>query len=429
MRKVIGTIEEAPNKEYLEFSFVGDNATGKGLNQKFIMEAMPELGCFKCTEGRIGIRVGPHKPKSWTCLMEDWDMVYSIRIAKGWQLIGTKKIEKREIKHEGFGLDGVTYKLIEEKETADIVQRLLEAASKLIEESYTTKIDNISPEMMARGKEILKKLAAGENMSIAAFNNLLKQLFSVIPRRIDNLSKSLATRTMDFGKIVEKEQELYEVLCDQLKMSNSNASSKQKTVIEAFGLEWRLATPEERAYAVSLMNEKNRKQVVNVWRVKNQNTEARFNEWCEEHIYSEGNGISHLFHGSPMANWWSIITNGLWIRPGLNGGMFGPGLYFAPESDKSMGYTGYGCWRGEGETRGYLSISKVATGNPFWYYKNNGSSEDMSLDAMKRRGTDCIWAEGSYTHKNSSLRRDEVIIYDDAQSTIEYLIETTSTGY
>lgn len=35
-------LEKAPNREYLEFSFVGDNATGKGLNQKFIMEAMPE---------------------------------------------------------------------------------------------------------------------------------------------------------------------------------------------------------------------------------------------------------------------------------------------------------------------------------------------------------------------------------------------------
>lgn len=429
MREMIRTIETAPNREYLEFSFVGDNATGKGLNQKFIMESLPEHNCFKCTEGRIGIRVGPHKPKTWSCLMEDWDMVYSIRIAKGWQLIGTKKMEKKEIKHEGFGLDGVTYKRIEEKETADIVHRLLEAASQLIEESYTTKIENISPAMMARGKDLLEKLAAGENMSVAAFNNLLKQLFSVIPRRIDNLSKTVAARTLDFGKIVEKEQELYEILCDQLKMSNSISSAKQQTVTEAFGLEWRIATPEERAYAVGLMNEKNRNQVVNVWRVKNLKTEASFNEWCEQHGYYEGNGISHLFHGSPMANWWSITTNGLWIRPGLNGGMFGPGLYFAPESDKSMGYTGYGCWKGQGDARGFLSINKVATGKPFWYYKDHGSSEDMSLAAMKQRGTDCLWAEGSYTLKNSPLRRDEVIIYCDAQSTIEYLIETTSVGY
>lgn len=420
-------LEKAPNREYLEFSFVGDNATGKGLNQKFIMEAMPEEGCFKCTEGRIGIRVGPHKPKSWTCPMDDWDMVYSIRIAKGWQLISTKR-ETKKITRKGFGLNGVIYRQIEEKETADVVQRLLEAASQLIEESYTTRIENISPEMMAHGKEILDKLAAGENLSVAAFNNLLKQLFCVIPRRIDNLSKVLAKRPLDYGPIVEREQDLYEILCDQLKMTNSTASGLQ-TVTEAYGLEWRLATPEEKNYVLGLMNEKNRIQVINIWRIKNKKTEARFNQWCSKHGYYEGYGISHLFHGSPMANWWSIVTNGLWIRPGLNGGMFGAGLYFAPESDKSMGYTGYGCWRNKGEARGFLSLNKVATGKPFYYYRDNGTSQDMSLMGMQRRGTDCLWAESYRELPNSPLRRDEVIIYDDSQTTIEYLIETTSEGY
>jgi poly [ADP-ribose] polymerase len=171
------------------------------------------------------------------------------------------------------------------------------------------------------------------------------------------------------------------------------------------------------------MDAKNRGCVTNVFRVVNKKTEERFNKWCEAHNISEGNGISHLFHGSPMQNWWSITTNGLWIRPGLNGGMFGPGLYFAPESDKAVGYTGFGCWRSQGDAYGYLSLNKVATGTPFYYYRSNGSSADMSLMAMNKHNTNCLWAESEKKLHNSPLRRDEVIIYDDAQSTIEYLIE------
>ena len=59
----------------------------------------------------------------------------------------------------------------------------------------------------------------------------------------------------------------------------------------------------------------------------------------------------------------------------------------------------------------------------FYYYRSNGSSADMSLMAMNKHNTNCLWAESEKKRHNSPLRRDEVIIYDDAQSTIEYLIE------
>ena len=50
-----------------------------------------------------------------------------------------------------------------------------------------------------------------------------------------------------------------------------------------------------------------------------------------------------LWHGSRNENWMSIISNGLILNPNavITGKMFGQGIYFAPKSRKSFGYTSY----------------------------------------------------------------------------------------
>ena len=133
----------APNRTYLEMSFVGETATGKGLNQTFIMEAQTN-GKFKCTEGRIGIRVGAHKPRSWEVPMDQWDEVYLNKIGRGWMTTKTEKMEQKKIVHEGLSVNGKRYKNIDEPETAAMVQKLLDVSAAVVEESYTTRVDSIS---------------------------------------------------------------------------------------------------------------------------------------------------------------------------------------------------------------------------------------------------------------------------------------------
>ena len=89
-------LQEAPNNEYLEFNFVGDSATGKGLNTQFVMENLHN-GLFQIIDGRVGIKVGPNKPKKYTLSMEKWNMTYSMKISKGYILTKTEKGEEREV--------------------------------------------------------------------------------------------------------------------------------------------------------------------------------------------------------------------------------------------------------------------------------------------------------------------------------------------
>lgn len=131
-----------------------------------------------------------------------------------------------------------------------------------------------------------------------------------------------------------------------------------------------------------------------------------------------------MFHGSRSEYFWSIITNGLTINPSgviTNGKMFGLGTYFANKARKSMGYTStHGSYWAHGdESVGYLGIFQVATGKT---YDVEHSESDLTWNILQQRapGAHCTFA-----HAGRSLCNDEIIIYQDCQSTIEYLVEFT----
>ena len=66
------------------------------------------------------------------------------------------------------------------------------------------------------------------------------------------------------------------------------------------------------------------------------------------------------------ANWWSIIGNGLYLRPTnvkISGKMLGYGLYFANNVAKSITYTSRSSYSYYHEPTGFLAIMQVAYGN------------------------------------------------------------------
>lgn len=426
------------NGRYCRFHYAAQTAIATGMNDFMEMEEI-EPGIFIQRKGRIGITAGQYAPRriGEALPMTQWDTVKNQLIKKGWILYTEKKLTTVTVTKNAGNFEGKEFKPEDDQGVNAIIKRLWQYANLESEESYTYKVQDIPENMTLEGAKIINELKAEyKTMSEAAFNAKLMTYFAYVPRR---MKKLVCTRNTPGKSTIEKmetilanEEEKLDFLMDQIRSTKGIVQadlSKVKTITELYGLEWTTATSEEREYVKSLMDSENRDRVANVWRVKNLKTAARFEEFCKKKGLSEGNGISHLWHGSRAQNWWSITTNGLWIKPGLNGringSMFGYGLYFAPESDKSLGYTDYGRWiRGNANT-GFLALNKVATGKPFYYYKENGGASDECLAGMKRRGTDCLWAQ-SRAHDpsgRSCLFRDEVIIYDDAQTTIEYLVE------
>lgn len=414
----------APNKTYLELTYVHETATGKGNNQQIIMQVNSNNpSIMDITEGRIGIRVGRNRPRTFSLPISEWDNFYLEKIKRGWLLTKTQKMEKKKISQSGISFNGGMYRQTGNFSVDAIITKLLSYVTAVIENNYSASIEDISDEMLDYGATILATLSKDyKNMSIAEFNNKLKTLYAAIPRRMDSLSRHLAKRKAEFAEIIDKEQELYDIVKSRVRQNAALTKTNiMLTVPEAFNLEWRPVTDKEEIEIKKLMGE-NAGQYRKAWKITNRNTEKAFNEYCEKEKLSEKSGINHLFHGSRSENFWSIITNGLTINPSsviTNGKMFGLGTYFANKAKKSMGYTSKSgsYWVSGQEAVGYLGIFKVATGKHYDVYN---AETDLTWTKLQSRcpGAHCTWA-----HAGQSLRNDEIIVYQDRQSTIEYFVE------
>lgn len=423
--KNINTVQAAPNADYLEMNYVGETATGRGNNQQFIMENLHD-GTFRATEARVGITIGRHRPRSFILPMEEWQRIFASKISRGYLVTKTKKMEQKIFESSGTSVNGTDYKPIPDPSVEEIVTRLLEATNALLNSSYRIKVDDISDEMIAYGRSILDQLANGfHDMSVAEFNSKLKTLYAAIPRRIDNLSKCLVKRKLEFNDMVANEQELFDIMVARVRSGKELKNFEEKpTVLEAFKLDWRDVTAQEEDDIKKMLG-KSARNYMKAWRIRNNPTEKRFLDYCFKENLTDENGISHLFHGSRTENFWSIVTSGLTINPSnvvVNGKMFGNGTYFAPLAKKSLRYTSKaGATYTDGTQKsGFLAIYKVATGK---HYDVTSRDSSLTWKVLQNKcpGAHCTWA-----HAGVNLHNDEVIVYQDCQSTIEYLIEMSA---
>jgi len=404
--------------KYAELTYVKETATGQGRNDILTMEEL-DNGQIKITEGRVGMTYGRHKPRVSYYPAGMWDELLEKKKV-GRIVTKTKKMDRVEINKKS-----TEFAEIEDPAVSEFVREMLENARQAFEESYSVKVDNISPEMIEMGADILEKLSNDyDSISVADFNNRLRLLFAVIPRKMDKLSACLAKDKKDFLEILIKEQDTFDVMVAHVK--NQEASDqKNQTILEANGIEVRPVTEDEEAFIKKMLRH-NSGKYNRAFRVTNHENRKAFDEFVEVNALKK-DGITRLFHGTKNENVWSILTTGLKNRPpegvSICGKAYGWGTYFAPDAQKSLGYTSrWGAkWTQGGSDQGILMICAVATGTKDTMYNGSGGC-NSSLDWGKlqsiKPGAFCTWAEARY----SGFMMDEVIVYQDSQSTIEYII-------
>ncbi len=115
-----GISEDTIPHGYVEMTFVKGTATGRGRNDRFIMEDMKN-GTMKLTEGRIGITVGRYKPRVSYRLLSDWDMVYRSRVSRGY--LATNKMDRVEVR-KGKSVDVPAYAPVEDPRVRNFIEEL-----------------------------------------------------------------------------------------------------------------------------------------------------------------------------------------------------------------------------------------------------------------------------------------------------------------
>ena len=317
------------------------------------------------------------------------------------------------------------YLPIENPEIANIVKRLQDMAHEAIEANYTISASKVTQAMIDEAQSIITNLLSVTD--IEQFNQELIRLFTTIPRKMYTVNSHIAKSKDDFNKIISREQDLLDVMAGQVVEKKTcfekheNDSPGKQTILDSLGLIFEECTIDDIAtIKVALGSCSDR--FYTAWRVKNIKTQNRFDSFIKDNNIKD---VRLLFHGSRNENWWSIIQNGLVLRPTnaiINGKMFGYGIYYAPKARKSLGYTSLsGSYWARGNSKsGFMALMKVAYGKPYNVYSFDSKYYHFNYNELQRN---CAGANCLHAHEGNMLRNDEIIVYKEEQCTIQYLVE------
>ena len=96
--------------------------------------------------------------------------------------------------------------------------------------------------------------------------------------------------------------------------------------------------------------------------------------------------------------------------------MFGDGIYFAPSSDKSWGYTSSlgSFWAKGNSDTAFMGLYATAYGKPL----DVSCAGKYTQRIVKNNGKNCVHA-----HAGVQLRNDEIIFYSEEALLLNYIVE------
>ena len=372
-------------------------------NNKYYYMTDLNNGSFKVQYGRVG-----GSETVLTYPMRDWDKKYNEKIKKGYIDV-TEKVAVAKKKSE---LD------IEDSDVKDLIQFLMDCARQSIKRDYIVSADEVTQEQINEVQITLNSLNArvnSDNIYVDAFNNDLKYIYTIIPRKMyDTRAYFLKDKDKKFViELLQTEQQRLDTLKSQISL---NKIDSEKITLNDLGFTCEIAPEEDREFIRN--NTDFRLTNHRVFKISNNATEAVFNP----------NKLKTklLYHGSRNENFLSILQTGLKIRPKgvqTTGSMFGDGIYAANKARKSIGYTSLrgSYWASGSSNKAYLAIFEFATGNEWKVLdgqKWSGWMSRINKQQVNDKGYDSVFAQGG-----ADLRNDEYIVYDSTQVTIRYLIE------
>lgn len=386
--------------------------TASANNNKYYKQ-IPHGNSWTAEYGRVG-----SNPQRREYPMSQWDSKYKEKIRKGYtdqsdlveDLIQVERPSKSE------------YKKIENKVISDIVEKLQSMARQAISENYTISSNKVTQAMVDEAQDLLTSLI--DVKEVPKFNDILLTLFTTIPRKMSNVKSYLANTQDDFSRIIQKEQDLLDVMKGQVVQkqiideSGDEKTKNENTILEHLGLVFEECNLDDIARIKAELGSCADK-FDTAWKVTNLKTQKRYDKFVKDNKIKD---TRLLFHGSRNENWWSIINSGLVLKPTnavITGKMFGYGIYYAPKAQKSLGYTSFGYWTRGNASEGYMALMEVAYGKPYNVYSFDSKYYNFNYERLQKN---CPGANCLHAHAGSMLRNDEIIVYKEEQCTIKYLI-------
>lgn len=372
-------------------------------NKYYNMEELGD-GTFKATYGRVGASA-----QVATYPMSKWNTKFREKVRKGYTDVTDLHVVEKNDDNKAAEIE------IKDAAVASFVKRLQTWSEKNVRDSYLIGVDGVTQMMVDRAQNVLSMMQKEQNITL--FNAHLEELATIIPRRMSNVGDAMAKSSEDFIRILSREQNILNNMAAQVQahtIKTNKDTKAEQDILEQLGLTAVQVTDEKELAMIRDMLGKNANQLKEAYLVSNAKTEARYENWKSEH-----NAAEHLyFHGSRRENFFSIWSLGFNIEKYAAYGMFGKGQYFANKAQKSLGYVNGGYWRGGAAAdEKILGIFRVAYASQMDLYASKSNLDARVLRDKYKGKYDAVFA-----HAGPALYNDEIIVYDDAQSTIRYLL-------
>jgi len=390
-----------------------------GANNNKYYRMIPNGSIFDVQYGRIG--TSGYQTASYP--MGRWDSTLKSKLKKGY--VDQSRLVAETITKEKKNKE---YLDIQNQVIASIVARLQSMARQAIADNYTISSNNVTQVMIDEAQLTLNNLISADDLEL--FNKTLVELFKIIPRKMKKVKDNLATKVEDFGEIIQKEQDLLDVMRGQVVQQSVESSQDEEesevknnfTILDAMGLIFEEITKEEKEMIKKELGEIKDK-FYSAWKIVNIKTQEKYDKFVKENDIKD---TRLLWHGSRTENWWSIINTGLKIRPTnavLTGSMFGNGCYFSNSADKSKGYTSLSgsYWSKGSSNSAFMALNLIAYGKPHDVYSFDNKFYNLNYNSLQNM---CLGANVLHAHGGTGmLKRDEIVIYNENQATIKYLVE------
>jgi poly [ADP-ribose] polymerase len=311
------------------------------------------------------------------------------------------------------------------------IDTLLSYSKRAISDQYLVWTNSITQKQLDKANDLLLTLQKSIKLwnNISDFNDNLLELYRTIPRKMknvkENLFKSQHSTFLEWKghisfatKLIDWEVELLNTLKTQIR--TDIVTSSDQTILDILWIELFEIDNSEENLIKDLMWD-NKHKFVKRFKVMNKNTFERYESFRNNMFLSNNEGL--YWHGSRNENWLSIMENWLKIKPAgviHTGSMFWNWIYFAPLFKKSLWYTSLsGSYRSRwNDNRGYLSIFRVNKWKIFEVRNHSSEYYGFDYNKCKWKGCDCL-----YAYAWQSLYNDELIVYNEWQCDIQYIVE------
>lgn len=317
------------------------------------------------------------------------------------------------------GDDKIIVPDIQDPLVAELIRKLSQYAKKSVASDYLVQAENVTQAQLSEAQNLIdevSQLISSGSFNIGDLNQNLLQLYTIVPRRMDDVSDYLIAdhwNNLTINNFIEEEQKRLDVMAQQVTEVNTDVEEGE-SILDAMGIS--IVKADDIVLAEVMEHIQEPSKVKNVYRVVNKRTQKRFDEFLNT---IDKNRIKR-WHGSYSKNWLGIITEGLVIRKSYtNGRAFGNGLYFG-SFFKSLMYTDGG--RYSNRSSGYMALYDLNMGNIYEIRESRGYWYSNIHEKLSRDGKQfhSVWAVAG-----GPVTYDEWIVYNQfgEQSTIYALVE------